>query len=348
MPDTELSVSVKNTAEDPQQGRTKYQELVTGENVDVTTGVFTSEVLIGLMDPIARAETVHLTTGAATPQVSRQISNNYDRYKYHFRTGPINAHHLGENMVDFAEAKFGDLGWDSVAVLVEDYTWTEPVQEVLDAQLADAGVEVAMRRRYASGTQNFGPIYDAVEESGADAAYVAMAHTGTPAVVQWARDQRPFEFGGIHVLTQLPSYYQATGGACRYVVSQNSATPQSEVTSKTVPFSNAYQSAYGSYPVYTGYITFDAVKQWATVATEQGSLDSDTMVSGLEESSYTGTAGTIQYYGPDQEFTHDVVYDRDLVWPLYQQWQAEDGEGVQEVIYPDNLATAEYQAPPWV
>ena len=344
-----VEVDVRDTQEDPATGRTRYQDLTGGDNpVDVTTGIFTSEVLLNIMDDIAARQIPHLTTGAATPEASAMVNENYEKYKYHFRTGPINAHHLGQNLVDFVNAKRSDLGWESVAVLVEDYTWTEPVSAVFEEQLGDAGVEIAMERRYASGTENFGPIYDQVEESGADAALIAMAHTGTPAVVQWARQQRPFEFGGIHVPMQLPSYFEAVGGACRFGVTQNSATPQSAVTEKTVPFSNAYNEEFGSYPVYTGYITYDAVMQYASVVEEAGSAAADDVVSGLEGSSYTGTAGTIEYYPKDNEFAHDVIYEKGKVFPVYQQWQESDGNGVQQVIWPDDLATGEYQKPPWV
>jgi branched-chain amino acid transport system substrate-binding protein len=340
----DVEISVKDTKEDPATGRSRYQELTVNEGVDVTTGVFTSEVLLNIMDDIAQQQTLHMTAGAATPEASARVAENYEQYKYHFRIGPTNARHLGQNMVDFVEAKSGDLGWESVAVLVEDYAWTEPVSAVLDEKLGDTGVEVAMSQRYASGTENFGPVYDEVENSGADAAFVAMAHTGTPAVVQWANQQRPFEFGGIHVPMQLPSYYEATDGAVNYGVTQNSATPQSEVTDKTVPFAENYNEEFGSYPVYTGYIAYDAVHQFASVAEEVGSVASDDLVSGLEESSYTGTAGTIEYYGPDDQFAHDVVYEEGKVWPIFMQWQ----DGNQEVIYPDDLATADYQTPPWV
>jgi len=350
---TDISVVVKDTKEQPQTGRNRYGELVREENVDLTTGVFTSEVLLALMDDIAGSQTVHMTTGAASPEASAQVSNSYEEYKYHFRTGPINAHHLGANLVDFVEGKADALGWESVAVLVEDYKWTEPVSAVLNDQLSDTGVEVAMNQRYASGTEDFNPIYDSVEESGADAAFISMAHTGTAAVLQWAQQQRPFEFGGIHVPMQLPSYYDAVQGACAFGVTQNSATPQSEVTDQTVPFANAFRDEFGSFPVYTGYISYDAIKQYAEVVGETGDLGADPVISGLEGSSYTGTVGTIEYYGQDSEFTHDVKYEPDLVYPVYQQWQPEDPQnpqagGTQEVIFPDNLATAEYQSPPWV
>jgi branched-chain amino acid transport system substrate-binding protein len=350
---TDVSVTVKDTKEQPQTGRNRYGELVREENVDLTTGVFTSEVLLAIMDDIAGSQTPHMTTGAATPDASARVNNSYEDYKYHFRTGPINAHHLGENLVDFMEASQSDLGWESVAVLVEDYKWTEPVSEVLNNKLSDTGVEVVLNRRYPSGTEDFNPIYNEVENSGADAAFISMAHTGTAAVIQWAQQQRPFEFGGIHVPMQLPSYYGATNGACAYGVTQNSATPTAEVTDQTVPFANSYNEEYGSYPVYTGYISYDAMNQFAEVVANAGDLGADAVVSGLEESSYTGTVGTVEYYGPDHEFAHDVKYEQDLVWPVFQQWQPDDPEnpqqgGTQEVIFPENLQTADYQSPPWV
>jgi branched-chain amino acid transport system substrate-binding protein len=348
-----VSVTVKDTKEQPQTGATRYGELVRDEEVDLTTGIFTSEVLLAIMDDIAEAQTPHMTTGAASPEASARVSEEYERYKYHFRTGPINAHHLGKNLVEFVDGKSSELGWESVAVLVEDFKWTEPVSAVLNDELGGAGVEVAMNDRYASGTEDFNPIYNEVESSGADAAFIAMAHTGTPAILQWAQQQRPFDFGGIHVPMQLPSYYGAVGGACAYGVTQNSATPQSEVTDQTVPFANAFREEYGSFPVYTGYISYDAMHQYAEVVAEAGDLGADAVVDGLEDSSYTGTVGTVEYYDPDHEFAHDVVYGQDTVWPVYQQWQPEDPQnpqagGTQEVIFPSDLQTAEYRSPPWV
>lgn len=345
----EVEVIVKDTEETPQTGRNRYGELVRDENVDLTTGVFTSEVLLAIMDDIAGAQIPHMTAGAATPEASARVNESYDQYKYHFRTGPINAHHLGQFMVEFLDTKNDDIGWESVAVLVEDYKWTEPVSAVLESKLGDTGVDVAMTQRYASGTEDFNPIYNEVEDSGADAAFIAMAHTGTPAVVQWAKQQRPFDFGGIHVPMQLPSYYDAVSGACAYGVTQNSATPTAEVTDQTVPFANAYNDEFDSYPVYTGYISYDAVNQFAAVLEESGDVGADAVVSGLEASSYTGTAGTIEYYGRDNEFAHDVKYGQDTVWPIFQQWQPDgSGSGTQEVIFPDDLATADYQSPPWI
>jgi branched-chain amino acid transport system substrate-binding protein len=343
----------KDTEAEASTAKQRYQELLLGEGVQATFGVFTSEVLLTLMDEIAEQGKIHMTTGAATPQSATQVSDNYEQYKYYFRTGPLNAVQLGQNMLDFAEGIFEDIGWSDVALIAEDYEWTRPIYNMLEGGLADRNINVALKQRYSSDTENFSPIYDDISNSGADAAFISMAHTGVPAIVQWARDRRQWGLGGIHVPGQLPSFYQQSEGAAAYSVTQNVATPQSEITQKTQPFVQAYRNEYDSLPVYTGYITFDAVKQWATVAQNEGTVDTDTVVGGLERSSYTGTTGTIEYHNKGHRFAHDVIYSPGKVDPVYQQWQPEDptdigAGGSQEVIYPTQYKTADYQQPIWI
>ncbi|WP_433629557.1 ABC transporter substrate-binding protein [Halomicrococcus sp. NG-SE-24] len=344
----DVKVIVKDTKEDPSTGKSKYQELTVGESVDFTTGIFTSEVLLNVMDSIAQQQTVHMGTGAATPEATTKVKHDYEKYKYFFRTGPVNSHYLGTNMVDFAKSQFDSMGWSSVAVLAEDYTWTKPVTSVLKNKLSDTGVDVPITKRYASGTKNFSSIYDDIESAGVDAAYVVMAHTGTAAVVQWKKQQRQFEFGGIHVPMQFPSYYGSTDGACRYALTQNSATPNAKVTKKTVPFTNSYEKEYGKYPVYTGYITFDAVKQYAAAAKSADSRKAKKVIPKLESSTYTGTTGILKYYGKNEKYPHDVVYGKDAVWPIWLQWQENSGSGVQQAVWPSDVATGSYKKPPWI
>ncbi|EMA48036.1 ABC transporter substrate-binding protein [Halococcus saccharolyticus] len=345
----EVELAVGNTEEDPSTGQQRYRELVLNQDADVTTGVFTSEVLLNIMDDIAQQQTVHLTAGAASTEVSAMIAEDYEQFKYHFRAGPLNDLDLGRNLIDFGEANFEAMGWDSTYAMVEDYTWTEPISELFNESLSEVGVEVAGNQRYASGTTNFGPLFDDVQSSDASGMFTAMAHTGTEAVVQWAKQQRPFGFAGIHVPMQLPSYYEAVNGACLYGVTQTSATPQSEVTEKTQPFVEAYNEEYDSYPVYTGYIAYDAVKLYAAMVEQTGTTDADELVSAMEEASFTATTGNLQFYGRDENHPHDPIYSEDAIYPVFLQWQeGEDGGGVQEVIWPEQYKTADYQPPAWI
>jgi len=346
----DVEIITKDTMDDPGTARQGYQELTTGENVDATVGIFGSEQLLALMPNIAQQQTVHLTAGAATPEAPAQVASDYDRFKYWFRVGPVNSTFLGESMITFARDRFDQLGWETIGLLVEDYKWTEPVQGVLDERFTDeVDVEVVYDERIAEGTEDFTPIFDQLEEAGVDGAYVAMAHIGTPQLVQWAQQQRPFGYGGIHVPTQLPSFFEATQGAAISTFSQTTATPTSEVTGKTIPFAEAYFEANDGYPVYNGYSAYDAMYMYKEAVESAGTTDSDAVVSELEGMSYTGTSGQIEFFGQDEEFPHDVRYGPEYAEGIYFQWQTDDeGNGVQEVIWPDDLATSEYQPAPWL
>jgi branched-chain amino acid transport system substrate-binding protein len=345
----DVEVITKDTMDQPSTARTGYQELTTSDNVHGTVGIFGSEQLLALMPEIASAQTPHLTAGAATPKAPEQVAQDYETNKYWFRVGPVNSVFLGESLVQFAEDRFDAMGWEKVAFIAEDFEWTQPITDDIQSELEDrVGVEVTEVRRVASGTQDFTPIYDQLEAAEVDGAYVGLAHIGVNALVQWAKQQRPFGFGGIHVPTQLPSFYGATEGAAIATFSQTTATPTSEVTEKTVPYAEAYNESFDKYPVYSGYSAYDAMYMFKQAVEATESVNGDDIVSELEGMSYTGTGGQIEFFGPDGEFPHDVKFGPDLSQGVYFQWQADsEGNGVQETIWPDSLATSEYVPAPW-
>ncbi|MFB6163995.1 MAG: ABC transporter substrate-binding protein [Haloarculaceae archaeon] len=348
----EVDLAIKDTEGKASTAKSVYQDLVLKEGATATFGVFSSEALMKLMDSFAQQEKIHMTTGAATPQSSQLVSEHYDKYKYQFRTGPFNAVQLGYSMGEFAKNAFGNMGFRKIALLIEDREWTLPIRKVLNQTFPKTPFDVVAKETYSTDIRSFSPLYDKFEQHDADVAFVAMAHGGSSqAIVQWARNQRNFAFGGVHVPDQLPSFYEQTKRAAAYTFTENIATPESTITSKTQPFVTAYKNKFEQYPVYTGYITHDAVQQYAAVAEKQGTVDSGKMVSGLEQSSYTGTYGTIEYQGKGQQYAHDVIYDPTKVSPLFQQWQpvaSNPNKGTQEVIYPKDELTSKYVSPPWV
>jgi branched-chain amino acid transport system substrate-binding protein len=346
---TELEILTADTQGSSSTGKQKFQDLVLEDNVNMTAGVFTSEVLMAIMDDIAETENIHITTGAATPEASALVQEDYEKYKYHFRAF-LNAKQLGQAVRDFVLQTFDGLGWQNVAMLVEDWEWTQPFESIVGGAIEATDLNLVMRERYSSDP-DFGTLFNRVEANDADVALVAMAHTGRNAPSNWTREERQFAFAGIHVPSQLPGYYSATMGTTEYVVCQNMATPTSELTEKTQPFIQAYTNENGEAPVYTGYTTYDAIHQYAQLVNEGGRdpNDSDDIVDGLEQSSYQATFGTLEYHGQGQEFAHDAIYDENKVTPVYQQWQSDDsGGGVQEVIHPPEFETSDYQKPPWI
>lgn len=334
------------------RARSAYHDLVIDRNVDVTMGTFVSEALLGIIDEIADEQTLHITSGSGTPEVSDLVHEEYDRYKYHFRVGPFNSIHLGRSLVDFADLFFDEYGWERVAVLIEEAEWTAPLAEVVEAELPELGFEVTSIQEYSLDTGDFSPIYDDLEGDDIDLAYTAIAHTGEAAVTQWFSQERSFEFGGILVPAQFPIIWAALDGAVEYSFTQTTATPTSEITPLTVPFTERFVDAFDNEPVYTGHISYDAVMLYAAYVEEAGTTDPEELIPMManNEVEVMGTTSReLEFYGPDSPHAHDSVYDKES-WtagegsPVWLQWQ--DGE--QVTFAADPVADGDYQSPPWL
>lgn len=354
----EVQIITRNTEETASGARNAYQQLNLNQDVDLTVGVFTSEALLAIIDDIADAQKLHFTTGAGTPEVSQLITEDYERYKYHFRPGPFNSIHLGQSLVDFAEEFFqSTLGWESVSVLIEDAAWSGPGAEVVEQQLPNLGFDVTNIRRYPLQTSNFSPIYDEIEGEDPDGVYTMSAHAGVNAALQWYQEERPFGLGGIHVPAQFPQIWDSMNGSIEYVWTQTSAVPGVSITEKTQPFTEAFINAVGTPPVYTGYTTYDAVHLFAAYAEEAGTTDPEELIPMIEtnEVEYTGTtAEVVDFYGPDDDYPHDPVYTKQQ-WldgssaPVWIQWQEAEEEGGDQVTFaPDSLSNGEYMRPEWI
>lgn len=333
--------------------RDAYNELILDEGVDFTLGNFVSEALLGIVDDIAAEQRLHLITGVGTPEVTRMVAEDYDTYRYLFRVGPFNSYDLGQSTIDFAEENFQEhMGWDDIAILYEEAEWTGPVAEIMEDQMPDLGFNVVDSVSYSLGTSDFSPIFDSLEAEGVDGACTIIAHTGETITSQWYDEQREFGLGGIHVPAQFPIMWDAMEGAIEYVWTQTTAAPGVEITEKTAPFTEAFTQAYEMPPVYTGYIAYDAVHIFATYAEAADSTDPEDLIPMMaaNEVSYTSTSSVEhEFTGPDAEFAHDLVYDRDdhmegRSAPVWLQWQ--DGE--QVTFFPDAHAVGEYQQPDWI
>lgn len=346
---TTVELLTRDTAGDPETAKSAYRELTMEKDVHATTGIFGSEVLLSVFPLIADAETVHLGSGATTHEASLKVHEHYSKYKYFFRVGPPNSHYLAGLMSTFAEEEFNTLGWNRIALLVEEFEWAESVAEELDRLFKEnTTIEAITMEHIAPDTTDFKSIYRTLETADIDGVYTALAHIGTPSLTEWAALQPSFGYGGIHAQAQNPSYYEMTDGAAQYTYSWASATPQSEITEETIPFANAYHEMFDGYPVSTGYITYDAIHMLKRAIKTTNSVESDQLVSELEAMTHTGTTGEIEFSSKITREAHDVKVGPGFVRGVFFQWQDAGDRGEQVVIWPEELATGEYEQPAWM
>jgi branched-chain amino acid transport system substrate-binding protein len=352
-----------NTEASPGTGRAEFKRLVSKEGCKATFGTFLTQVTLQCFQTMKATQTTHITTAAAGPKPAKVVNDRYKEFKWHFRVGPINSFDLANAELEFLELYAKELGWDNVAVLIENIGPFDPFAELLDKNIRDVVDNVSVFKRSSSGTTNWTPLFDEVESADADVALISQALTGTSSTKQWANQERSFEMGGISLPAQIYEFWEEVSGACQYLFTMNAVTPQTTNTPKTQSFMKRYNNKFDTYPVYSGPITYDGVfvyaKAMANYVQENGLERLPTnkeMVTALENVKFTN--GTIlpefQFTPKDAEYAHDPQWSsmQETGVPVWQQWQkdseiAED-YGVMHSFAPEQNKTSDYAYPGWI
>lgn len=382
----ELEMVHGNTKLQARQTERQYNRLTRQEDCVATFG---GALPRPILRPMAAVERLHFATIPADPLpnelVSKEVSGTgntdpeeeYEKYKYFFRPGPINTPALGESFIEFFELYAEDLGWDRIAFLVENGVEDERFMEFVPPRAKEAGLEVPIAQVTSESLTNWTPIYDEVEQANCDAAIVVQLLSGASSVNQWASQERPFALGGIHIRAQLPTFWDETAGKAESVFTMNAVTPQTTNTPRTQEFMGKYKERFSDavdngVPFYAGPITYDGIRQFSQAIVETGAHpveNATTLVEHLENpEEFTYLNGVIfpafGYRPPTDRYAHDPIFDCMIQCegeiddkdpygptgvPVFQQWQeGEDGEGVMEAFAPGPNKTADYIEPPWM
>lgn len=349
-----VEMIVGNTKFQPAQGRQEHRRLTFEENVDVTVGPMFTSVLMGMMKSIAQQKTLNLSAGAAGASVSKLIKNDYERFKYQFRPSLFNMQMMVDIKVKLLREMGPQLGWDTIAVINEDQVALEQYHKEL-TEILPKYFDVPIAEKVV-GVTNWTPIFDKVEEAGADLLFSTQIVIGRTMHKQWADQQRNFELGGTSIFSMLPFYYEELNGAPRYTWTMNFATPQSTNTEYTQPFMQSMNDKFGEYPIYGGACAYDGVNIFAKAVSETGSLDEEVLIPYLRDDMVFNRStlmSRVEFQGRDGKFPHDPVYTtmEEMNIPIFTQWQKSDdgsGKGEMEIFYPESQKTGEYKKPHWI
>lgn len=328
-------------AEGPKMGVAAVNKL-TGENkVDVLIGGYDSGVTLAELPHIARAKTIFLGIGSASPSIQLKVKEDYERYKYIFRVNPINSAKQAAGLLDFIKGKLaGELGLKRIAILGENAKWVQDMVPALKKGATDAGLQVPIAEFFDPQTADFSPIFTKVKDSGAQYMLIILSHAASDVFVkQWYDAKVPVPIGGIDVKSQDANFFQRVGGKSISEVSTNFVL-RAPLTPKTVPWWDKFVDLYKRPPVYTASGAYDAVYVYAEALKRAGSTKTDDVIKALEKTDYVGVRGRVQF-----DELHEVKDGPGFVNQLFVQWQ--DG-GKREVIWPKDLVTAPMISPPWI
>jgi branched-chain amino acid transport system substrate-binding protein len=321
-----------------------YQRAVNDDKVNAVIVSYISEVVLAVEPWAARLKVPTITPGAASNDISKQVHDNYDRFKYMFH-GWMTSAFIAQSICDYSHDLLVDgFHMKSAVIMSEDAAWTTPLDARYAECLPKAGLTVLDHIRFNPDTTDFTPIYRQIEAKNPDVIMTGISHVGVQPTVQWHDQQVPQPLAGQSSQATTSTFWKDTNGATEGVITATAAAPGVAITPKTIPFTNAYVARYGASPAYDGYTTYDEVYYIVDAIKRAGSTDPDKLVTALEATDYVGTLGRVQFYGKDDPFTHAMKYGKGLVSGVAIQWQ----DGKQVCVWPSNECSGKLKFPSFV
>ena len=321
-----------------------FQRAVSEDHAHAVIASYVSEVVLALEPWASRLKTVMITPGAASDVITQNIAKDYEANKYTFH-GYLTSSAIGSLVCDAVkDTAVGLLKMKSAVIISEDAAWTTPLDGSYEQCLPAVGLKVLDHVRFSPDTTDFTPIYNKIEALKPDMMVTGWSHVGVQPTVQWQNQQVPIAIFGRSSQATNSAFWKDTNGAAEGVIFWDLAGPNVAVTPRSIPFADAYKTRFGNYPSYCGYTTYDEVYYLAEAAHRAGSLDSDKLVTALEQTDFVGTVGRVQFLPRSDPHVHGLRTGGNGIRGLLMQWQ----KGKQVTVWPSNLANGQMAFPSFV
>ena len=348
------------------RGVAAAERLVYSKGVDYAIGGFRSEAVLAYQEVFMDNKIVFINTGAATDIFTENVLSWYARYKYFFRTNPINSTALGGEilafmvtMVTILNATYTNTDIRTVGLLYEDLTWTTSLVGALKLYLPlltggwitiPAAADIAYDVTLSATDMN--THLQTLTTAGIDFLIPAIsAQGGIMMMQQYAILEPDYVIIGIDVQSQLDTFWAQSNGDALYETIMQGVHRVNK-TSKTIAFWDAFRAEYGHDPLYTAVGTYDTVYTLIDAIVNGQDFDSDTVVTELEAfdigNPHEGAGGTLAFLA-----SHDTMEGFGYGYTLWCQWQA---NGTKVVVpaygarYPTGAIApmGTYTLPPWI
>ncbi len=305
------------------------ERLMTQDKVDFVVGGFRTEAVLAMQDIAMEHKKVFIGCGAAHNELCERVAKNYNTYKYWFRGTPFNStclvrasfFHLGSAAAALKQSL--NIPKIKVAIVVEKAMWADPMVPAAEATIPKMGMEVAGIWRPSSIATDVTAELSAIQRSEAHLIYeIFSSSVGIPFARQAGELKIPAFQVGINVEAQKEGFWQATQGQGNYVMTSNTYARGVEQNELTKPFVEGYIKRFGEVPTYTADVYAAIVYGLVPTIEQAGTLDSDKIVSILENRVYKTPPSVIKYTTTaDGKPLHDITFGPGYATGLATQWQ---------------------------
>ncbi|MHA1478996.1 MAG: ABC transporter substrate-binding protein [Promethearchaeota archaeon] len=299
-----IGITYENTDEanpilDPAKAVAAVERLINYKNVQFATGGFRTEALGAYRGLFMENEIIFINTGAAPSAFCASVLSDYDTYKYFFQINPINTTALAMELIALIIGSaagmsqpliYGGTGHNVTrfSFMREDLSWTADFKALMAYHLQNndkfnltyTDVDIAF-------PQDVTPVEMAAHWATVNASntQIIIPIISGSAGLTFANSYGTYKPGcipiGINVLAQDGDFWDDTNGLVEYGISLESIF-QTNKTSLTLDFWDAYVAEFGVSPIYTSTGSYDAIMAYAHAFNASQSLNTDAVITALE------------------------------------------------------------------
>jgi branched-chain amino acid transport system substrate-binding protein len=286
--------------------------------------------------------------------LTQKVLDNYDKYKYLFRTGSGNATSAFAGVSDSLNVCREITGFNKIAYVYPE-SYTPIISPFIDAA-SDIGFDIILSEGIDTDSQSldFSSVFAKAEAAGAEILYPFIGGPlSIPFVKEYCGRQSPLIIWGGPGLAEQSDFWQSTDGKCEYVTSNGFPVVAGyPLTTKTIPTREAYEERWGEAISSTAAAAYDTIRFILPDAIERaGTIETEAVIEALEETDVETSICRSFVFTP----SHDIMVGKegpnklseDYYFVAMFQWQ----NGAQVPVYPMELmeeAGATYMFPDWL
>lgn len=324
---------VEDTAGTPETAVSAVRKLININHVYAIGGMTLSSCAMAVAPVCAEEKVLLFVTNPVTNELTKLVEEDYDTYKYVFRP------QLNETqwVLDWYDEAMNAFGFTpkKIIFLTEDLKWA---RESFDIQKKLYGDKIELESiLFAPGTEDFTSIIERIKDFDPDILFVDLLITSSlPFMLQW-QEAKPdiFTFHLAGLTTNTKVLIEIDPEIVEYHCMWSDVWDV-EVTPKTKHFYEVMTERLG-YPVpcQSDVRAYDTLFILADAIERAGTLDYDAVISALESTECVGAAGKYNF-APNHQ--------ANWMPGVLIQWIA----GESNVIYPKDIAEADFVWPPWL
>ena len=329
-----IELKVWDTEGKVEKGVTGAKKLIMQDDVWGLIGTYRSGVTLAVQDVAFENKKILMVTDAASNEITRRVKENYNKYKYTFRSA-ASIDQFAELMVPFMTDVTNAKSYFYVS---ETTLWTKELGDVVKKFADTRGIKFLGSVECDPAATEFTSEIAKIKNAKPDAVLCSLAGAAAvPFAKQYYENKvgKPIVYGlGMitfkNVIMEMgeKANYQSTMAFCWDL----------PVTKKTLGFYEKYTKLYSAPGGYEDVRSYDGMYVLMEGIKKAGSLDVEKVIKALEKTDYTGVAGRY-VFGED----HQCKLGKGLLEGVLIEWV----NGKDHVLYPPNVAKSKYIPAPW-